>query len=361
MDFGATRTEYILHSADTEHNRKLIEYMNKIDTNNNGAAVEGNVSLKDDYPKIHPEPSVNSNTSNDRSDSRGNDAVADGQQKQSQKHIPNVFDDEVFVFIDSMGKPGKDESNSDSRKAETSGTGVIPANSWRARSNESSQMAKVEQWRQCNTNSARSNHNSTSAPIMQSKPTHQTRVSIAQSTVQSGVNLLSGAGILPCPTYQLNNIYQKFPHLNADKVPNPLKPAPKQTQNVTNNAQKMPASAPAKNCNEQRPNISNSGRGLKNMSELTNSLTSLPVSNKMLASRGRSSSSINLAGAKRSTDSVQHKNQAKDDKGKGAIPKQQNRNRDQMMNVNVSPNSLDGVIDSPVDANKLKSKIFSLS
>lgn len=30
----------------------------------------------------------------------------------------------------------------------------------------------------------------------------------------------------PCPTYELNNLYNKFPHLNPQKVANPLKPTP---------------------------------------------------------------------------------------------------------------------------------------
>lgn len=304
--------------------------MNKADANNNGAAAEEKVSLKNDDPKIQPA------TSKDRSDDCGGD-TNDGQRNQSttaQQHIPDVFADDIFGFIDSMVKPNKHESNSEAPRA-----GAIPVNSWRARSSESPQVVKVEQWRQ-NTNSVRPNHNSTSDPIIRPKSTQPTR--------------FSGAEIRPCPPYELNNMYQKFPHLNAEKVPNPLKATPKPAQNST---KKMPDNKPAKNSHEQRAKTSNSARGLQNMSKLTGSLSTLIGSAKVLANQGRSSSSTNLAGAKRSTDSTQPKNQSEDGKIKGAISKQQqNRSVDRLVNVDESSKSLDDVIDNPVDANRLKSK-----
>lgn len=56
MDFDATRTNYLLHSSDDDHNRKLIEYTNETDTNNNGSvSAEQKIQSTDNHSKILPE------------------------------------------------------------------------------------------------------------------------------------------------------------------------------------------------------------------------------------------------------------------------------------------------------------------
>lgn len=323
--------EYIIHSADAAHNRKLIEYINQTDSNNNGSApAVRKISSDDDDVKILPEQSSTSNASKDRPHT----AATDEKQRPavtSQQNIPNVFGDEILAFLDSMDKPKKDEPNITQQKVET--------NSWRVRGNESQQTAKVEQWR-LNTNSDKSNQNSKADPLNRS--TNQTRAPVAQNYIPSDVKL-TGAGIRPCPPYEFNNMYAKFPHLKAEKVLNPLKATPSQKP-----------SAPAAHQRNERTTNS----GLKEMSAITNSLTSLigPKSS-MDANRGRWASSNNLAGAARSTSSsAQHKHPSKD--GNGAARKQQNTNGAQAMNdVNGSPNQL---IENPVDTVKLKSKILNV-
>lgn len=46
---------------------------------------------------------------------------------------------------------------------------------------------------------------------------------VVQNTIPEGAK--AGKGMKDCPTYEFNAMYQKFPHLNPNKVENPLKPA----------------------------------------------------------------------------------------------------------------------------------------
>lgn len=246
-----------------------------------------------------------------------NEAKTDGDSKQSTavQQFPDVFGNGIFEYLDSLNKSEKAEPRTNSQNTET--------NSWRTRSNETQQTAKTEQWRR-NTNSDKLNHNPIIDPLKRSKPSDHTRSSRAQSTVQNGAKL-TGVGIRPSPTYQLNNMYEKFPHLNPNKVPNPLKP----TQSST-----------------------------KELSWRTNSMSSLAqISNERTldANRQRWPSSNNLA-----TNSAQHKIQSKDGNKTGAIRKKRSTNDAQVADINGSTNTCDSKptpIDSSVDASKLKSKI----
>lgn len=334
--------------------------MNKMDTNNNNGEID---TTKVDRLKMLPKLLDESNASmnKDRLDTHTNETAIAVEKKQ--QHIPNVFDNDIFDFLDSIEKSNneaalllnvKDQLDNESQKAKPFGTGAIPKTSWRVRSNENTRPAQVEQWRQ-NTNANKQNHSSTPDQLMRSKSAFQTQATLTQSVIQNGATL-SGAGMRPCALFELNNMYTKYPHLNKEKVPNPLKPtqAQKTTQNDTNGKR-------VKNSNEKTAKTSNSARNLKQMSELTYSLSSLPaLKNKSLsASRGRSSSSNNLVGSEKSTDSGQQKGIHKspmDDKKKGAIPKQPNRNGTQLMNSNETTIVSDEAMAHSVDAEKLKSK-----
>lgn len=54
----------------------------------------------------------------------------------------------------------------------------------------------------------------------------------------------------PCPTYELNNLYKKFPHLNPQKVANPLKPTPLQEIPALSSAYQFKASSSASQSKE---------------------------------------------------------------------------------------------------------------
>lgn len=367
MDFGVTRNEYILHSADSEHNRKLIENMNITDTNNNKnvesckGSTNGVKTLSKDSDNNVLTEQLDS-SSEEHQDAHTDDAAIDRERKLSntlQQNIPNVFEDGIFDFLDSMKNSGNEsEKLNKFPKAKALETGAIPKYSWRSSSNGNTQTAQVEQWRQ-NTNTDKSNHNSTP------KSTLQAQAPVIQSIIQNGA-IFTGVGIRPCPTYELNNMYLKFPHLNSAKVPNPLKPLQNSTNNARNKSaefDKMSAER-ATSSRELKAKKSHSVHGSREMHELS----SQSVSNKnSLAHRGRSSSSIDLTVVSKANHLTkqkddhklltQKKTQSKNDKSSGAIPKQLNRNSAQM-NVNGSPNSLDEVLDCPVDAQKLKSKRF---
>lgn len=340
--------------------------MNKADTNNNKkveSCTDSTDSAKTSSTKDSEKVPIEQSASKDDQNANNIDAVVIDQERkpsnmlqQQQQHIPNVFEDDIFDFLDSIknssNKTGslnktnvQNELNNGLEKSRALETGAIPKNSWRNSSNGNTQTAHIEQWRQ-NTNKATS------------KSTNQVQVPNTQSIIQNGA-IYTGIGIRPCPTYELNNMYLKFPHLNSEKVPNPLKPSQshKTRLNVTNNAQNISNRIDKVNA---KGDISSCQR---------NNLSSLLASNKnLLAHRGRSSSSIDIRGVSKSSVSPQQRNdqklssqqkiQSKDDKRSGgAIPKQLNRNGIQSNN-SKPPNSLDEVLESPIDTKKLESKNF---
>lgn len=353
--------------------------MNKADTNNNKKVETngGKTSSKDSHNN-NVLPEQLNNALEEHQDVHINDAGRDRERKLSnilQQHVLNVFEDGIFDFLDSMNNSGnvaekpnvKNEQNNEFSRAKALEAGAIPKHSWRSSSNGNTHTAQAEQWRR-NTNDVKPNQYTTP------KSTLQTQVPNTQSIIQSGATF-TGVGIRPCPTYELNNMYLKFPHLKSEKVLNPLKPSqthkpmrmPTSSHNAQNNSvgfDKVNKEC-ATNFRDQRVKKSNSVHGSKEVHELTNSLSSLNASNKnTLVHRGRSSSSIDLTCVPNSTQkkdvrkpSAQHKSQSTDDKSKGAIPKQLSRNSTEV-NINESRNSLDEVKDSPVDAQKLESKCF---
>lgn len=346
--------------ADEEHNRKLIDYMNKADTNNNKQAGScenltiGAKPLLKDSDQVPIEPTDSSSATKFDRNPRTNVAVAaandqerdPSQVLQQKQQTLDVFGDDIFAFLDSRNNPGneakhlnkpnvKNELNNGHEKTRELETGAIPKNSWRNSSNGNNQTAHTEQWRQ-KTNTDRTNHNAT-------------KNSNAQDTVRSAA-VYSGTGIRPCPTFELNNMYSKFPHLNSEKVPNPLKPA--QTHRARLNGTTNGA---GDSSSRQRNSSSSSSAAALNKNSL--------------AHRGRSLSSIDMTtgAAKAAADSSQRKNdqkfpaqqktQSKDVKngGGGAIPKQPNRYGVQLNNTKL-PNSLNEVSDSLIDVPKLESK-----
>lgn len=147
---------------------------------------------------------------------------------------------------------------------------------------------------------------------------------ITDSIVQNGA-VLTGGDMKPCPTYELNNLYATFPHLNPNKVPNPLKPVPMheipslsnakaQSNNKTSGLQNLFDKVNAKNAEEQK-RVSQMKR-----SGISGSLVSLTRQNAFLSTAdprsaqsngkngtsahrmpGRSATSISLVGFPRST------------------------------------------------------------
>lgn len=325
-----------------EHN-KIISDRNNND--NNKSKVKFN-KAQSPLPKPFDEQSAAalnpvSSTPYVNSDTR--DAAGD-QKADAKPFIPNVFEDNIFEFIDSMGKQSTETSKSGSPISKN-GFNTVPmeSNNWRARSNETDRPPPREQWRRLDCevlpNPNQTKHFAapgTSMPILQIKPMQP--IHDTKSIIQNGA-ILTGAGVKPCPTYDLNNMYLKYPHLNPNKVLNPLKPASMQQSNgrtSQNSASGSDRMAPelknlfekvnndrAKSTqqqNKQLPNASN----LKDMkkSELTNSLLSLPTSfeadlklgpssgstvNRM---PGRSATSISLVGVSKKDNNGRNNNRS---------------------------------------------------
>lgn len=317
--------------------------MNKSDTNNNEKLDSCNGSSIDEevIPSINPEKI---GTKRDVQNTYKTCATIEPEQKRSNslqhpQHIPNVFEDDIFDFLASRENPNNEnELNGESPKTKGIATGAIPKTSWRSGSNgNSSHTARVvEQLRQISIDTDQSKKNGT---------THQANAPSAHGIIQNGA-VFTGVGIRPCATYQLNNMYDKFPHLNAGKVANPLIPPQthKPRQIGTNNAQNTPAGLDKMN------------RRRETGSRDRNNLRSSAASNgNALVRRGHSST--DLTSVSKANDSTQRKNEHKmpAQPNGGAIPKQLNKTSAQP-NLNKSPQiSADAVSDTLIDSEKLKS------
>lgn len=267
------------------------------------------------------------------------------------KVIPNVFDDDIFDFITQSGTK---RANGFSRNEKASLEPNRPALrqqstvSWRERPNErTEQIQPIPQWRLKDNGAdsvtkvaaTNSSHAAVPKPAINSnvtpaQATHTEAPLGASSGQASAVNqaskpipttqttqrfihngaLVTGVGIKPCPAYALNSLYEKFPHLNKDKVPNPLKPVTVDQSRRPNNTDNRPHqnSGPLQdffdklNKEKKSQGAPPNANRLNQMKELTSSLTSLPAfytngQNNSAAHRmpGRSVSSINLPGISR--------------------------------------------------------------
>lgn len=315
----------MLHSADPRHHQKLIEKINKTEESNDGVTLfdsndnNNNNNIKNNHDesmtKENEPPNLQKMLQGYRTDKAkptevcGNGKVSVVGKNPTEtkpklpilKEIPNVFGDNIFDFIESMGNK---QVNNQPAEAKTSRT-----MSWRDKSNEHDKSAPVEQWRQKNDGKT-----ATSTAPEAAKPTGPAPV--IKSVIQNGA-ILTGPGVKPSPTYDLNNLYMNFPHLNPNKVPNPLKPAqdPKRQSNIRNGEAKMSPGLQnlfdkankEKSQNPRHPNQ------MMKKTELSNSLLSLPASsntnpnsrnqNGLSANRmpGRSLTSISLVGQKSSS------------------------------------------------------------
>lgn len=324
VDFGTSRKEYMLHSADAEHHRKLIDYEN--------------------HSKVSHETVLRSDSNNNRNqnDSSVNDDILSShgdelkklEQHQNEyvtKKIPNVFEDDFFDFLESRGKEKKDTS--ENKVTNDKALSTPPVSSWRDRPN-----GNTMQTIQPNQNDNNSNAVKRSTQVPLSKQTPQVKPTkpapITQSIIQNGA-VLSGMGIKPCPTYELNNLYVKFPHLNPDKVSNPLKPTPLgdyflgERLHYTKSNHQQPLNQSRDNRTHSSLNGNRAGGISK--SSLTSSLMSLPTftnknvdktpQNESLNRRmpGRSSSSISLVGVPKANVSNPQNSSHKQSKSPNAI------------------------------------------
>lgn len=305
----------MLHSADVEHHQNVIQHLNHTEKSRtaNGINIQEGVTRKK-IPNIFEEES--------RTDNRIN-----VQKDSTPKNIPNVFEEDIFDFIDSLEKQEIETATHDRSKS-TNGVNKTPMNipAWRKEPVETNKSAHEVSWRQ-KANDATS--------VQPSKQASQPRSTISnpvkESTIQNGA-VLTGAGMKPCPTYEMNNLYMRFPHLNPNKVPNPFESTHsndvKQPVKVNHNFETQKHishnAIRGENSRHVQPNKSLMNENRSNRmkkSPLTNSLTSLPiVSNTNVNSDGqrrshnhrmpaRSASSINLAvGSVKSDISNQQRN-----------------------------------------------------
>lgn len=354
--------------------------MNKNDTNNNKNVESGkslSVSRKTssiDSDKVPTSYQLDNALKNDENAHTNGTAAIDRERKLSntskQQLILNVFEDDFFEFLNSREHSGnateqlnktnaKSELNFESEKPKAVETGAIPKNgSWRSGSNGNVQAPRrVEQWRQNSNTDQTVNHNAAS-----SKLTNQGQALNTRDIIQNGA-IFTGVGIRPCPTYELNNLYLKFPHLNSEKVPNPLKPSQshKTRLNGTTTAQN------SSTVQMQNPNKTNRERRTisRERNQTPPSSSSSATNKNSLANRGRSASSIDILGTstQRKNDHkppAQQKNQSKDDKSNGgAIPRQPNKLAVLLDNsksfTRLYPIE---VPNNPIDTEKLKSKRF---
>lgn len=414
MSFGASRVNYLLHLADSNHSTKLLKNKSKeignqrsksqetvqsqhdvpFDPNNNCkdngdaiSAANNNDQLKTqkinnllsmlDAMRLEKSTrkineSVNTTftvspidhaTTNAKpaAESVANIKSSHEQPKNTApapapKAIPNVFDDKIFDFITQRNDEHK--NNTQANKNTTNGFNrdakASLKTNWRERSNEPTEPVQP-QWRRkddvadsvtkvaattsahattskpaikTNAAQAKSMEAPLRAPNGQAIANNQTAKPIAtapaqatQSIIHNGA-ILSGVGMKPCPAYALNNLYAKYPHLNPDKVPNPLKPIPldelrRPNGNTANKSQQNSGTLQEffDKINEKKSHGGQSTNRLHQMKELTSSLTSLPAfsTNSQINSAanrmpGRSVSSINLQGITRIAGSNPQKN-----------------------------------------------------
>lgn len=280
-NIGATRISYILHLADPKHNYNLLQKNPTtnglpFDANNNSKSEDDSSGSKARNGFF--EPKLRLEGGGDITGKPNTEHITVVPQMESERNvskvIPNVFDDGIYEFIQSNAKS---ESKAPTTSTESSKSSDLKGNlssghgfnnddssknispesllSWRERSNDPVQPTPVEQWRvkkqetdSVPVTSIPSNQASVPKPALpqstfgQPHPaftstlaqalqtannptTANLPVPITESIVHNGA-VLTGAGVKPCPTYELNNLYIKFPHLNPNKVANPLKPIP---------------------------------------------------------------------------------------------------------------------------------------
>lgn len=314
--------------------------------------------------------------------------------------IPNVFDDNIYEFIESIGKQEKygdltkvNEpllSNASqnlnvpqavsksifemlgsyqdpystkglAREPENSGLGASnwrqELRSWRGEPKVSVPPNKIEQWRAKNASdtlkpSTSAMNTTLVAPKPMSaapKPATEAKAMptpMTQSIIQKGA-VLTGAGVKPCATYDLNNLYIKFPHLNPNKVENPLKPDPLKDVRNPEAANKTSVVADSKlknffdKVNKGKKAPQQLGTSPLQKTEMTNSLLSLTTLNNKNANATtgqqphrmppRSASSFNLTGISRIEGSNPQKGGRK---SSPQINGQINNNKNQIGNTN---------------------------
>lgn len=243
----------MLHLANAEHNRKLIDHLNRNNESNEiiilpqHADKNTNRNVSPAIEKMVKTKYTFDNSSNVQKLSAEMDGniISNNDQKQDSPksdHIPNVFEDNIFHFLDSMEK----QKNITSHEQNNSNKGLskdVPSAtiSWRVSSNGNTVATKTDSTKPTIAVNDRTSLNNPTKP----KP-------LTQSIIQNGA-VLTGAGLKPCPTYELNNLYNKFPYLNPNKVPNPLKPIPLQDVNLS----------PGKNIERKLQNTNLKGTGRK--------------------------------------------------------------------------------------------------
>lgn len=417
----------MLHLSEPGHNAKLLTKKNVLpidSNNNNNNSTQGkddpkSLAVKNDSPnsepKFSPGKSLYSSLLEMMEEGSGDDDAGAfhlnegfmnenrtenisakltsqmGPSEEVSKVLPNVFDDDIYNFLQSMTKKQSNEDWIRKRSNATSVDEIIdamfmvppcdstasnpskklwpksdrpamvrqdPLLSWRER--PIVQPATVPEWRvkKPETDSvpgigdpinqpsvpnpiatAQVSVPTTSAasqeqPTVSCPPVPEISVPITKSIIYNGA-VLTGPGVKPCPTYDLNNLYVKFPYLNANKVANPLVPVP--LADVKRSTQQKPDTSSQKMAGRLQELFDkvNATRGHGNgiqKSELTNSLLSLPnflatnvsstTEQTNAAARRmpeRSASSINLDGISKMT---------------GAYPQKVNRKS--------SPNELNG-------------------
>lgn len=389
----------MLHSSDSQHQRKLLEFIDDVgdkpnvfdpnnNKNNNGitadpiqADFEGttNIFSKPEPLFSKPEPNINNNNKNPMSQNQpeklrsdqfnvnnlanvlsngatvriiGNtNSNAPDREKNTSipKAIPNVFDDEIFNFINAKNGFSLDDvdkqvpsvdtiknihSNEMAAAHQNGATNNRPNTtlSWRDRPKEVAKVMPVEQWRQKNDDTAAVALDLKKSPEMTQstgavpkvQPIPRITPMITESIIHNGA-ILTGAGMKPSPTYEMNNLYMKYPHLNPQKVPNPLKPTPLQeipTLSALNLVKKPDLKEFFDKVNAKKSQEQRNANRLSDMKkrEFSNSMMSLPgnVDSASGQARGknaspanhmpqRSSTSISLVGFPRSTGSNQQK------------------------------------------------------
>lgn len=347
----------MLHLADSKHNARLIDAQWKSDrspqngdifdsNNNSSKSDELDLLPKKNDPVVIQRPNLHSNlkqetsTTNtysssmasiiagldafntDKNDSNVNTGNKTGHMDRAiptVKTIPNVFDDNIYDFIESIGKQG--QVSEPLKGNEPLKQNEPPKFSWRNRTNEQPvASAPIGQWR-----AKKDDVPMTSTPVTTNNPKPIIPV-VTQSIIQNGA-VLTGAGVKPCATYELNNLYLKFPYLNPNKVANPLKPVPLKdlkrpaTTAAAAAAKKAPQEIPDPKLQDFFDKVNKEhakkmqqqlNSGALKKTELTNSLLSLPAflnnnhnataedtlmrSNRMPP---RSNSSFNLTGISR--------------------------------------------------------------
>ncbi|XP_031634243.1 uncharacterized protein LOC116347682 [Contarinia nasturtii] len=394
VDFEASRRGHLLHLADTKHNGNLIKIKQgggnasitngtATDSNNNTGKSKSLVAKDGVQPPVHLQMSLHTylkdlGFNREKRDAPfnngaanvaaviGHDALNNNETKKVIP-IPNVFDDGIYDFIESIGKsdlPNKSSNKNETvnvptkafQKAVSSEKGPI---NWRNTSNEpvirTENRVHPETHRGSNEPIVR-NETYAVPPIFYTNrpstidnyniPPWHVRPSdldaanahsqigdvkvpsvvgaakaksgveligdadisksfMTQSIIQNGA-VLTGTGVKPCPTYELNNLYLKFPHLNPNKVANPLRPTSLDlTKRSTASAKPNENTAKSVGGLQGLFDKINQEAKLKK-SESTNSLHSLPNFDNNMATNHpkhrmpeRSVSSLNLTGITR--------------------------------------------------------------